>query len=100
MVTTVRRAVVFEFSKCDLMLDAVEKLYQNELTRKIKSRLFIYDGKYRMLFFADIRQQKILNTVNDYAVLHTSSGVEAARTEEYGRIISRDNAVYDIGRWL
>lgn len=89
--------VVCKFANSNHMLSAAEALYMSKNTRYIECALYEYKGQLRFVISDVVKQFGETASVLDFCEEITDSGVEYAKTKEYGKLLSRDVS-FDIGR--
>lgn len=96
MKSLVKKIIITEFLNGDEMLNGIETIYRCTLGQKVKSNLYFYNNKYRLVFICNMDLPKLPENI--FALSNTK--LELAKTQEYGQLIVKNNAINKIGKWL
>lgn len=90
---------IFEFATSGDMLSAVEQLYMQNEFRNLESKLYLLNGKYRLVIYPDTNENFTV-VLGEFAEAVYRKGLTAAYTTEYGKLLAGDKAIEEIGRAL
>ncbi|HHW45722.1 MAG TPA: adaptor protein MecA [Clostridiales bacterium] len=90
---------IFEFASSGDMLSAVEQLYMRNEFRDLKSKLYLLDGKYRLIIYPDT-DENFTVVLGEFAEAVYRKNIATAYTTEYGKLLAGDNAIKKIGKAL
>ena len=96
MKSPVKKIIITEFLNGDEMLNGIETIYRCILGQKVKSNLYFYNNKYRLVFICNMDLPKLPENI----FILNNTKLELAKTQEYGKLIVKNNAVNKIGKWL
>ena len=96
MKSPVKKIIITEFLNGDEMLNGIETIYRCTLGQKVKSNLYFYNNKYRLVFICNMD----LPSLPENIFTLSNTKLELAKTQEYGELIVKNNAVNKIGKWL
>lgn len=85
----------FEFEKPEHIFDLADNLTQNE-RESIKSSLYVYEGR-NVLFIEGKLKHSLVARINEYASPIKADSHTQAVIKEYGKCVSRGNALEVLG---
>jgi negative regulator of genetic competence, sporulation and motility len=93
--------LVFEFDSLNLLTAACSRLWIHDNHLMIKTSLYLYEKKYRLLLYTYCRmEQKIIQQLQEYGHYIGKGAVVAAFVKEHAKTILSEHAVETIVRYL
>ena len=93
--------LIFEFDTLDLLTAACSMLWNHDSHLMIKTSLYLYEKKYRLLIYTYCRmEQKIIPQLQEYGLYLGKGVVLSAFVKEHAKPILTDQAVETILKYL
>lgn len=92
-----KKVIIFEFYSSENLLFSVEKMYKNQITRKIEGDLYRSGNKYLLVLFVKNFEIGSIKRFFGTADRIRFDALSLAKTQEYGKIIISKNTIHRLG---
>ena len=91
---------IFEFYNSENLFNCVIRLSRNKNIVKMKSDLYTFGKNYRLILYATASQKTVLPLASEFSNYVFSCLKQLNLTKEYGKIITKSNAIEKISKAL